>query len=261
MSTTTPVRLASCKPAQFGISMSPRPAGPCAPRGAGAEELFRWVRGLMLWGLVGLVALLLTAAADPMDDVVRATLDDAVSAFVDYGMDKDAGLAASGIGDRGEDLSVDADENTVALSAPAAAMRRTLDDVLAVGEADLTGRDELTGSSLGPPGTRPTRKHSMPKHIGSEAPPRSTYGAPRRKVVLDPPAPDAVLDAESEELWRKATASFENGEFSEALPGWQELAANAFESSNSASNQDAPNLPIQIPAAFNLAATYEQLGA
>ena len=53
----------------------------------------------MLWGLVGLVALLLTAAADPMDDVVRATLDDAVSAFVDYGMDKDAGLAASGIGD------------------------------------------------------------------------------------------------------------------------------------------------------------------
>ena len=51
----------------------------------------------MLSGLVWLVALLLTSAADPMDDAVRATLDDAVSAFgADYGMDKDAGLAGGG---------------------------------------------------------------------------------------------------------------------------------------------------------------------
>eukprot|EP01043_Picozoa_sp_COSAG02_P007401 COSAG02_NODE_220_length_28426_cov_28.546863_11_plen_226_part_00 len=225
------------------------------------------MRGVMLLVHVALAALLLTVAADPMDDALRATLEDAVSAFgVDYDATDDAGLAdvgsaATDSSDRDEGIA--AADNTVSLSAPAAVMRQTLDDVLTLGDdvdADRAGLDDEPVNSSPPPGTRPTGKHSA-KLTGSEDCPasRPTNAPKRRRLALDPPAPGAFLDAESEGLWLRATTSFENGEYIEALPAWQELAAGV-ESSNSRSN-DATNLPLRASAAFNLALTYEQLGA
>ena len=83
---------------------------------------------------------------------------------------------------------------------------------------------------------------------------------PRQKVTLDPAENDGLSDVELA-LWRQAATSFENGEYSEALPAWQELAASGRDLEGWYHETSGATTQAQLSAAFNLARTYEQVGA
>ena len=96
------------------------------------------------------------------------------------------------------------------------------------------------------------RSHSPPCSftLARFTPSAQTCGLGRRRAGFAPV------------LWRQAAASFDDREYRHALPLWQELAAassSAFEGYHG--TRDAEGLRVQITAAFNLALTYEQLGA
>jgi hypothetical protein len=237
-----------------------------------------------------LLLLLLPAAADPIDDMVRATLDDVLSSLGEGVAD-----AAPSDGDANGVDDSDAVEGEAdaglsgerGLSASVAAMRRTLDDVLAVGEdifafehagqaaaADELGdelavddertrHDELEASR--PRGTQPTGRHwsENPSEDDTSLEAQQDAAAARRKLVLDAPPQGGTLAPEDSQLWHRAGSSFDAGEYREALPAWQELAASsgAFESSYGSSGTQELRMRMQISAAFNLALTYEQLGS
>ena len=239
-----------------------------------------FARGMPPMLVLLLLLLPLAHVAAPSDDLspideMRSTLD-ALSALGDDDADGTVDEFDEGDGAPGDGVEG-------GLAEPAAAMRRTLDDVLALGvvdddadeealfddddeDADIDSDDleaEGESSESRPLGTRPGRRRSADEQLewdgdASLAAVSATPAATRRRMVLEPLPPDV----EESELWRQASASFDDREYRHALPLWQELAAassSAFEGSHG--TRDAEGLRVQITAAFNLALTYEQLGA